>query len=177
MSRPGTDTNLGRPEHVKQTPNGQSFPCPPKAHHLPSSRALSFLPLRPSSGLLQPVMQNSGAHRPRESDRPRARNSLQDAPIPDPPAIVPPPSVIIPPVVSGPSDSDSAATRTEHEQSLAVLTAFLRFNPPMFDGKKADPWVLETWLASMEALFEDIDTLKKDKIHLAAHYFEKDTQN
>nr|CAD1829895.1 unnamed protein product [Ananas comosus var. bracteatus] len=34
LSRPGTNTNLGRPEHVKQTPNGQSFPCPPKAHHM-----------------------------------------------------------------------------------------------------------------------------------------------
>nr|CAD1835791.1 unnamed protein product [Ananas comosus var. bracteatus] len=41
----------------------------------------------------------------------------QDAPIPDPPAIVPPPLVIIPPVVSGPSDSDSTATRAEHKQS------------------------------------------------------------
>nr|CAD1834640.1 unnamed protein product [Ananas comosus var. bracteatus] len=33
MSRPGTDANLARPEHVKQTSNGQSFPSPPKAHH------------------------------------------------------------------------------------------------------------------------------------------------
>ncbi|XP_020098957.1 putative disease resistance protein RGA3 [Ananas comosus] len=31
---PGADTNLGRPEHVEQTPNGQSFPYPPKAHHV-----------------------------------------------------------------------------------------------------------------------------------------------
>nr|CAD1844156.1 unnamed protein product [Ananas comosus var. bracteatus] len=30
VSRPGTDANLARPEHVKQTPNGQSFPCPPR---------------------------------------------------------------------------------------------------------------------------------------------------
>nr|CAD1823367.1 unnamed protein product [Ananas comosus var. bracteatus] len=100
----------------------------------------------------------------------------QDAPIPDPPAIVPPPLVIIPPVVSGPSDSDSAATRAEHKQSLVGLTAFMRFNPPIFDGKEADLWILETWLTSMEALFEDICTLEKDKIHLAAHCFEKDAQ-
>ena len=60
----------------------------------------------------------------------------QDASIPDPPAIVPPPSVIIPPVVSGPSDSDSTATRAEHKQSLVGLTAFMRFDPPIFDEKK-----------------------------------------
>nr|CAD1830082.1 unnamed protein product [Ananas comosus var. bracteatus] len=46
----------------------------------------------------------------------------------------------------------------------------------MFDGKEADPWVLETWFTSMEALFEDIYTLEKDKVHLAAHCFEKDAQ-
>nr|CAD1835687.1 unnamed protein product [Ananas comosus var. bracteatus] len=34
LSRPGTDANLARPEHVKQTPDGQSFPYPPKAHHM-----------------------------------------------------------------------------------------------------------------------------------------------
>nr|CAD1832715.1 unnamed protein product [Ananas comosus var. bracteatus] len=34
LSRPGTDANLARPEHVIQTPNGQSFPYPPKAHHM-----------------------------------------------------------------------------------------------------------------------------------------------
>nr|CAD1830192.1 unnamed protein product [Ananas comosus var. bracteatus] len=99
-----------------------------------------------------------------------------DVPIPDPPVVVPPPPVVIPPVVSGPSSSDSAATKAEHERSLSVLTAFMRFNPPMFDGKEADPWVLETWFTSMEALFEDIYTLEKDKVHLAAHCFEKDAQ-
>nr|CAD1825807.1 unnamed protein product [Ananas comosus var. bracteatus] len=95
---------------------------------------------------------------------------------PDPPVVVPPPPVVIPPVVSGPSSSDSAATKAEHERSLSVLTVFMRFNPPMFDGKEADPWVLETWFTSMEALFEDIYTLEKDKVHLAAHCFEKDAQ-
>nr|CAD1823267.1 unnamed protein product [Ananas comosus var. bracteatus] len=87
-----------------------------------------------------------------------------------------PSSSCIPPVVSRPSSSDSAATKAEHERSLSVLTAFMRFNPPMFDGKEADPWVLETWFTSMEALFEDIYTLEKDKVHLAAHCFEKYAQ-
>ncbi|XP_020081012.1 uncharacterized protein LOC109704658 [Ananas comosus] len=105
-----------------------------------------------------------------------AASGSQDVPIPDPPVVVPPPPAFIPPVVSGPSSSDSAATKAEHERSLSVLTAFMRFNPPMFDGKEADPWVLETWFTSMEALFDDIYTLEKDKVHLAAHCFEKDAQ-
>nr|CAD1823354.1 unnamed protein product [Ananas comosus var. bracteatus] len=40
----------------------------------------------------------------------------------------------------------------------------------MFDGEVTDPWVMETWLTSMEALFENIYTLEKDKVHLAAHW-------
>nr|CAD1834480.1 unnamed protein product [Ananas comosus var. bracteatus] len=32
---------------------------------------------------------------------------------------------------------------------------------------------MEAWLTSMEALFEDIYTLEKDKVHLVAHYFKK----
>nr|CAD1840686.1 unnamed protein product [Ananas comosus var. bracteatus] len=36
---------------------------------------------------------------------------IKDVPVPEPPVVVPPPPVIIPPVVSGPSSSDSAATR------------------------------------------------------------------
>nr|CAD1840676.1 unnamed protein product [Ananas comosus var. bracteatus] len=98
---------------------------------------------RASSSCCQQQQQKPGA-------------AAADVPIPDPPVVVPPPPVVIPPVVSGPSSSDSAATKAEHERSLSVLTAFMRFNPPMFDGKEADPWVLETWFTSMEALFEDI---------------------
>ncbi|OAY66398.1 hypothetical protein ACMD2_25909, partial [Ananas comosus] len=40
----------------------------------------------------------------------------QDAPIADPPTIVPPPPMIISPVVFGPSDSDSAALKAEHKR-------------------------------------------------------------
>lgn len=59
---------------------------------------------------------------------------------------------------------------------MAVLTAFRRFNPPTFDEKVADPWVMEARLTSMEALFEDIYTLERDKIHLVVHCFEKSAQ-
>ncbi|XP_020106660.1 uncharacterized protein LOC109722893 [Ananas comosus] len=58
------------------------------------------------------------------------------------------------------------------ERLLAVLTAFKRFNPPTFNGNVKDLWLVESWLAMMEALFEDIYTLEKDKVHPAAHCFQ-----
>ncbi|XP_020082636.1 uncharacterized protein LOC109706252 [Ananas comosus] len=58
------------------------------------------------------------------------------------------------------------------ERTLAALTTFKRFNPPTFNGDVKDLWMTESWLAVMEALFEDIYTLEKDKVHLAAHYFD-----
>ncbi|XP_020104084.1 uncharacterized protein LOC109721076 [Ananas comosus] len=81
-----------------------------------------------------------------------------------------------PPVAAGPSVPDRAALKAEQERSLIVLTAFMTFNPPMFDGDVKDPWAMESWLTSMEALFEDIYTLEQDKVHLVAHCFERSAQ-
>nr|CAD1835590.1 unnamed protein product [Ananas comosus var. bracteatus] len=80
------------------------------------------------------------------------------------------------PMASGSSGLDSTALEAEQDRSLAVLTAFKRFHPPTFDEEVVDPWVMEVWLTSMEALFEDIYTSEKDKVHLAAHCFEKSAQ-
>ncbi|XP_020104202.1 uncharacterized protein LOC109721168 [Ananas comosus] len=100
----------------------------------------------------------------------------QDVPATAEPATVPPVLATTHPVVFGPSCSDSVAIEAEHERSLSVLTVFMRFNPPMFNGVVIDPWAMDTWLTFMEALFKDIYTLEKDKVHLAAHCFEKDAQ-
>nr|CAD1833545.1 unnamed protein product [Ananas comosus var. bracteatus] len=43
----------------------------------------------------------------------------------------------------------------------------------MFHGEVVDPWTVETWLAAMETLFEDIYTAERDKVPLAAHCFDK----
>ncbi|XP_020104822.1 uncharacterized protein LOC109721567 [Ananas comosus] len=100
----------------------------------------------------------------------------QDVPVSEALTFVPPVPPIVPPVVSGPSGSDVTALEAERARFIKVLEAFMRFNPPMFDGKEADLWVVETWLTAMEALFEDIYTLERDKVPLAAHCFEKDAQ-
>ncbi|XP_020102373.1 uncharacterized protein LOC109719935 [Ananas comosus] len=105
-----------------------------------------------------------------------ATSGSQDVPIPEVSATVTPVPPTVPPVVSGPSNFDLTALEAERARFVKVLRAFMRFNPPMFDRKEADLWIVETWLTAMEALFEDIYTLERDKVPLAAHCFEKDAQ-
>ncbi|XP_020089005.1 uncharacterized protein LOC109710682 [Ananas comosus] len=57
-----------------------------------------------------------------------------------------------------------------------ALTRFTKFHRPTFDGDVIDPWTVETWLATMETLFEDIYTEERDKVNLAAHCFDKRAQ-
>nr|CAD1830079.1 unnamed protein product [Ananas comosus var. bracteatus] len=66
-----------------------------------------------------------------------------------------------------------AAEEAERERGYTALTRFTKFHLPTFDGEVIDPWTVETWLASMETLFEDIYTEEQDKVNLAAHYFDK----
>ncbi|XP_020080765.1 uncharacterized protein LOC109704440 [Ananas comosus] len=78
----------------------------------------------------------------------------------------------IPPTASGSSAPIPELLEAEQNRSLAMLTAFKRFNPSTFKGDVKDPWLMEAWLSAMEALFEDIYTLEKDKVRLAAHCLE-----
>lgn len=81
------------------------------------------------------------------------------------------PSVVV--TDSGTLVPDHTAMETERERALAALMTFKKFNLLTFDGEKIDPWVMETWFDSIKMLFEDLYTLKKEKVHLAAHYLEK----
>ncbi|XP_020109289.1 uncharacterized protein LOC109724769 [Ananas comosus] len=74
---------------------------------------------------------------------------------------------------SGTSNPDGVAVEAERERALAAVVMFKKFNPPMFDGKKIEPWMVESWIDSMETLFKDLYTLEKDKVHLATHCLEK----
>ncbi|XP_020104812.1 uncharacterized protein LOC109721557 [Ananas comosus] len=74
---------------------------------------------------------------------------------------------------SGTSNPEGAAMEAARERALAALVIFTKFNPPMFDEKKVELWMVESWIDSMETLFEDIYTLEKDKVHLATHCLEK----
>ncbi|XP_020081071.1 uncharacterized protein LOC109704708, partial [Ananas comosus] len=84
-------------------------------------------------------------------------------PVAPTPAVAAAPVTIVSPAASGSSIPTPDELGAERERSLAALTAFKRFNPPTFDGDVKDPWLVESWLAAMEALFEDIYTLDKDK--------------
>lgn len=57
-----------------------------------------------------------------------------------------------------------------------ALVMFKKFNPLVFDGKKVEPWMLESWVDLMETLFEDLYTLEKGKVHLATHSLEKEAK-
>nr|CAD1825739.1 unnamed protein product [Ananas comosus var. bracteatus] len=51
----------------------------------------------------------------------------------------------------------------ERERALVALVIFKKFNPLVFDGEKVESWMVESWIDSMESLFEDLYTLEKDK--------------
>ncbi len=74
---------------------------------------------------------------------------------------------------SGTSATGYAKVEAERERALTGLTTFKKFNPPTFDRKVVDPWVIETLINSMETLFEDLYTLEGDKVHQTTHCLEK----
>ncbi|XP_020080555.1 uncharacterized protein LOC109704198 [Ananas comosus] len=74
---------------------------------------------------------------------------------------------------SGTSNLEDVAAAVERKRALAALMMFQKFDPPVFDGEKVEPWMIESWVDSMETLFEDLYTLERDKVHLATRYLER----
>ncbi|XP_020080886.1 uncharacterized protein LOC109704553, partial [Ananas comosus] len=101
---------------------------------------------------------------------PNAAEGVGDAPVP---VAAQPLPVDIPPAASRSSTPKATAEEAERERGYTALTRFTKFHPPTFDEEVIDPWTVETWLASMETLFEDIYTEERDKVNLAAHCFDK----
>nr|CAD1827473.1 unnamed protein product [Ananas comosus var. bracteatus] len=77
------------------------------------------------------------------------------------------------PAGSGTSNPDSVAIEADRERAFAALVMFKKFSLPTFDGKKVEPTMVESWIDTMETLFEDINTLEKDKVYLATHCLDK----
>lgn len=57
---------------------------------------------------------------------------------------------------SGTSNLEGAAMKTERERALSALVMFKKFNPPVFDGEKVEPWIVESWVDTMKTLFENL---------------------
>ena len=72
--------------------------------------------------------------------------------------------VTVVPAGSGTSNPDSAAVDAERERTLAALIQFKKFDPPTFEGGLVEPAVVESWIDSMETLFEDLNTSEKDSV-------------
>nr|CAD1817842.1 unnamed protein product [Ananas comosus var. bracteatus] len=84
-----------------------------------------------------------------------------------------PPPAIVPPAASGSATPDVTAEDVEGERALAALIKFNKFHPPTFEGEKVEPAMVESWIDSMETLFDDLRTLERDKVYLATHCLEK----
>ncbi|XP_020082104.1 uncharacterized protein LOC109705740 [Ananas comosus] len=84
-----------------------------------------------------------------------------------------PPPASVPPVASGSATPDVAAEKVEQERALAALIKFKKFNPPIFEGEKVEPSMVELWIDSIETLFKDLYTSEKDKVYLATHCLAK----
>ncbi|XP_020112143.1 uncharacterized protein LOC109726764 [Ananas comosus] len=91
-----------------------------------------------------------------------------------PVAAQPTPAVVA--IGSGTSNPEGAMMAAERERALAALVMFRKFDPPVFDGEKVEPWMVESWVDSMETLLNDLCTLEKDKVHLATHCLERTTK-
>nr|CAD1829487.1 unnamed protein product [Ananas comosus var. bracteatus] len=46
---------------------------------------------------------------------------------------------------------------------------FIKFDPPIFDGENVDSWIVDTWIDSVETLFEELSTLERDRVPLAVY--------
>ncbi|XP_020080318.1 uncharacterized protein LOC109703979 [Ananas comosus] len=70
---------------------------------------------------------------------------------------------------SGDPTAIDSGPEAERERALAALMSFKKFDPPAFDGEDIDPWTVESWIDSIETIFEDLYTVERDKVHLAVH--------
>nr|CAD1817234.1 unnamed protein product [Ananas comosus var. bracteatus] len=52
------------------------------------------------------------------------------------------------------------------------LNEFRRCDPRIFDGEKADHWIVEKWLIHMEKLFRDTFVEERDRVWLATHHLD-----
>nr|CAD1832944.1 unnamed protein product [Ananas comosus var. bracteatus] len=55
---------------------------------------------------------------------------------------------------------------------MDLLNEFRRCNPRIFDGEKADHWIVEKWLMHMEKLFCDTFMEERDRVWLATHHLD-----
>nr|CAD1833042.1 unnamed protein product [Ananas comosus var. bracteatus] len=60
----------------------------------------------------------------------------------------------------------------ERERLMNRLNEFRRYSPRIFDGEKADHWIVEKWLMHIEKLFRDTFVEERDRFWLATHHLD-----
>nr|CAD1825891.1 unnamed protein product [Ananas comosus var. bracteatus] len=88
--------------------------------------------------------------------------ALQEEVLAAPPAQVPVAAATFPLMVE----------RAERQRLMDRLDEFRRCNPRIFDGEKADHWIVEKWLMHMEKLFRDTFAEERDRVWLATHHLD-----
>nr|CAD1820423.1 unnamed protein product [Ananas comosus var. bracteatus] len=79
-----------------------------------------------------------------------------------PPAQVPVAAAVFPLMVEG----------AERQRFMDRLNEFRRCDPRIFDGEKADHWIVEKWFMHMEKLFRDTFVEERDRVWLATHHLD-----
>nr|CAD1843953.1 unnamed protein product [Ananas comosus var. bracteatus] len=59
----------------------------------------------------------------------------------------------------------------ERERLMDRLNEFRRYSSIIFDGEKADHWIIEKWLMHMEKLFRDTFVEERVRVWLATHFW------
>nr|CAD1825871.1 unnamed protein product [Ananas comosus var. bracteatus] len=66
----------------------------------------------------------------------------------------------------------AAAARQQADAAYLRHHQLRRCNPRIFDGEKADHWIVEKWLMHTEKLFHDTFVEERDRVWLAPHHLE-----
>ncbi|XP_020101615.1 uncharacterized protein LOC109719386 [Ananas comosus] len=104
----------------------------------------------------------------------RAQSPVPDTPLVTPRAETPQETVVPPPVpvaVSGTMLPEMVGAE-ERERMMEQLNEFRRCTPRIFDGEKADHWVVEKWLMHMEKLCYDTFVEERYRVWFATHHLD-----
>ena len=98
-----------------------------------------------------------------------------ESPVPPPttpvtaPAAAVPLSAAVPVAPVAPARGPVPLTEAEQERWTERLARFRRFDPPIFDGRGTEAWIVEGWVSAMEKLFEDLFVPEGEEVPLGVH--------
>ncbi len=74
---------------------------------------------------------------------------------------------------SGTSEAEYEAQKAEQEMAMESFTNFKKFNLPIFSGESFNLMKVESWVDTMEELFENIRVSERNQVPLAIPFLDK----